>query len=105
MTAVDGERQMEDAAEAMASPSRGQAGRFPARRLPSHLRRQAPCHVISSIVWSNVPKDRGSALIPAISQTTFVPPRTFVKLVPAITPASLCYKASPYSTVWVDGAA
>jgi len=34
------ELELEDAAEAMAAPPRGQAGRFPARRLPAHLRRQ-----------------------------------------------------------------
>ena len=34
------ELELEDAAEAMASPPRGQAGRFPARHLPRHLRRQ-----------------------------------------------------------------
>jgi len=32
--------ELEDAAEGMAAPPRGQAGRFPARRLPAHLRRQ-----------------------------------------------------------------
>jgi hypothetical protein len=34
------ELELEDAGEAMASPLRGQAGRFPARRLKSHLRKQ-----------------------------------------------------------------
>jgi Phospholipase A2 len=40
MTTAELEFELEDAAEAMAAPTRGQAGRYPARRLPSHLRRQ-----------------------------------------------------------------
>ncbi len=40
MTTAELEWELEDAAEAMASAPRGQAGRFPVRRLPAHLRRQ-----------------------------------------------------------------
>src|SRR5262245_59354242 len=40
MTTAELEWELDDAAEAMASPLRGQAGRFPARRLKSHLQRQ-----------------------------------------------------------------
>src|SRR5262245_58767593 len=40
MTTAQLEWELEDAAEAMASPPRGQDGRFPARHLQSRLRQQ-----------------------------------------------------------------